>query len=126
MGAATGQFDELILPVSTKSEQEEIDNDNRNGSFVKASCLRQTIEPLGEALSDFEVVGEVAKRFGLYEQFANGRTVDEMIEDGFNASGKGAFVTSLSASLSTDPAWVPGSPTNLNRKGEPCITESAA
>jgi trimethylamine-N-oxide reductase (cytochrome c) len=62
-------------------------------------------------LSDFEVVGEVAKRFGLYEQFANGRTIDEMIEDGFNASGMGQFVTYEEwkekgyAVVPTDPDW---------------------
>jgi anaerobic selenocysteine-containing dehydrogenase len=104
-------FADLILPVSTKFEEEDIDNDNHNGQFFMVNYQRQTIEPLGESLSDFEVVGEVAKRFGLYEQFANGRTVDEMIEDGFNASGMGEFVTYEEwkekgyAVVPTDPDW---------------------
>ncbi len=67
-------------------------------------------------MSDFEVVGEVAKRFGLYERFTNDRTVDEMIEDGFNASGMGAFVTYDEwkekgyAVVPTDPDWDKVSP----------------
>jgi trimethylamine-N-oxide reductase (cytochrome c) len=44
-------------------------------------------------MSDYEVVGEVAKRFNLYEKFTNDRTVGEMIEDGFYGSGCDEYVS---------------------------------
>ena len=44
-------------------------------------------------MSDFEAVGEVAKRFGLYEEFTNDRTIPEMIEDGFYGSGVDEYIT---------------------------------
>ena len=57
------------------------------------SYQKQAIEPVGESLSDYEVVGEVAKRFNLYKEFTNDRTVGEMIEDGFYGSGCDEYVS---------------------------------
>ena len=44
-------------------------------------------------MSDFEAVGEVAKRFNLYKEFTNDRTVREMIEDGFYGAGMDEYVS---------------------------------
>ena len=57
------------------------------------SYQKQAIQPLGESLSDFEAVGEVAKRFNLYKEFTNDRAVPEMIEDGFYGSGMDEYVS---------------------------------
>ena len=35
-----------------------------------ASLEEQAIEPMGESVSDYEAVGEVAKKLGLYEEYA--------------------------------------------------------
>ena len=85
-------FADVILPVATKFELEDIDSDPQSGQFSVVSYQQQSIEPLGESKSDYEVVGEVAKRFGLYEQFTSDRTIPEMIEDGFYSSGVDEFV----------------------------------
>ena len=86
-------FADVILPVATKFELEDIDNDTQNGQYNIVSYQKQAIQPVGESLSDFEVVGEVAKRFNLYKEFTNDRTVGEMIEDGFYGSGCDEYVS---------------------------------
>ena len=104
-------FADLILPVATKFELEDIDCDPQNGQHSLVSYQKQAIAPLGESKSDFEVVGEVAKRFGLYEKFTNDRVVSEMIEDGFYASGMAELVSFEEwkekgyAVVPTDPDW---------------------
>ena len=86
-------FSDVILPVATKFELEDIDNDVTNGVYSIVSYQKQAIEPVGESLSDFEVVGEVAKRFNLYKEFTNDRTVGEMIEDGFYGAGMDEYLS---------------------------------
>jgi anaerobic selenocysteine-containing dehydrogenase len=104
-------FADLILPVSTKLEEEDIDNDNHNGQFYMISYQKQCIEALGESKSDFEVICEIAKKLGLLEKFTQGRTVDEMIQNGFYGSGMDAITTYEEFKekgyvlAPTDPGW---------------------
>ncbi len=44
----------------------------------------QAIEPLGESLSDFQAVGEVAKKLGLYEEFTCGMTLEDKMKLSFH------------------------------------------
>ncbi len=44
----------------------------------------QAIEPMGESLSDFEAVGEVAKKLGLYEEYAGPLSFKEKIKIGYD------------------------------------------
>jgi molybdopterin guanine dinucleotide-containing S/N-oxide reductase-like protein len=104
-------FCDIILPVSTKFEEEDIDNDNHSGQFNMLSYQKQCIEPLGESKSDFEIVCLLAEKLGLLQDFTGGRSVDQMIKDGFDRSGikdmttfeefkeKGYFV------VPPDPDW---------------------
>jgi trimethylamine-N-oxide reductase (cytochrome c) len=104
-------FADIILPASTKFEEEDIDNDTHGGQFYMILHQKQCIEPLGESKSDFEIVAMIAEKLGLLEEFTGGRTVEEMIKDGFDNSGvqdmttyeefieKGYFV------VPTDPDW---------------------
>ena len=41
---------------------------------------RQAIEPIGESKSDYEIVLEIAKKLGLYEEVSEGKTVEEWIK----------------------------------------------
>ncbi len=38
-------------------------------------------------MSDYEAVGEVAKKLGLYEEYTEGMTVKEKIKYGYEISG---------------------------------------
>ena len=105
------QFADIILPANTKFEEEDIDNDNHNGQFYMAVYQKQCIEPLGESKSDFEIVAAIADKLGLLEAFTGGKSVPELVKNGFDHSGiqdmvsfeefkeKGYYV------VPTDPDW---------------------
>jgi trimethylamine-N-oxide reductase (cytochrome c) len=44
------------------------------------SIERQAIKPVGESMSDYEAVGEVAKKLGKYEEYTEGKTVRELMK----------------------------------------------
>ena len=76
---------DIILPVNTKLEEADIGRMSARGKIgTRRSLEHQAIEPIGESLSDFQAVGEVAKKLGLYEEFTCGMTLDEKIELGFH------------------------------------------
>lgn len=69
---------DLILPVSTKFEQDDYGID-RDCQFSCVYLEDKCIEPVGEAKSDYEIVCEVARRLGLYEEYTEGKAVQEWI-----------------------------------------------
>ncbi len=70
---------DIILPVSTKFEQEDWGID-RDAQFQAVYLEGQSIEPVGEAKSDYDIVCEVAKKLGLYEQYTQGKSVQDWIK----------------------------------------------
>ena len=61
-------YADIILPVNTKFEEEDIStgfSENFDLIFPEGKC----IEPIGESKSDYEIVGEIAKKLGRYEEF---------------------------------------------------------
>jgi anaerobic selenocysteine-containing dehydrogenase len=76
---------DIILPINTKLEEEDIGRMSAGGRSVHGALMEyQAIEPIGESLSDFQAVGEVAKKLGLYEEFTCGMTLQEKIELSFH------------------------------------------
>jgi anaerobic selenocysteine-containing dehydrogenase len=104
-------FADIILPVSTKFEEEDINEDNMGGQFRIILHERKCIEPVGESRSDYEIVCLIAEKLGLLEEYTGGKTVEEKLRSGFENSGvqgmvtyeefekKGYFV------VPTDPEW---------------------
>jgi molybdopterin guanine dinucleotide-containing S/N-oxide reductase-like protein len=104
-------FADIILPVSTKFEQQDIGVDAHNGQFYCAYHEGKCIEPIGESKSDYEIVCLIAERFGLLEKYTGGKSVGEWVKLNFDNSGiqdmityeeflkKGYFV------VPTDPDW---------------------
>jgi anaerobic selenocysteine-containing dehydrogenase len=81
-------FADIILPINTKLEEEDVGTLIYCGVPLKGMTIEeQAIEPVGESLSDYEAVGEVAKKLGLYEEYTGGMTVKEKIKLGFERSG---------------------------------------
>ena len=91
----------------------------------------QAIPHVGESLSDFEAVGEVAKKLGLYEAYVGG-TEDELIRKGFDNSGvqdmvsyeefmeKGYYVVPTAEDWEDDPRGM--RPFYDDPEGNPLIT----
>jgi trimethylamine-N-oxide reductase (cytochrome c) len=81
-------FADIILPISTKLEEEDVGTLSICAVPLKGMTIEeQAIEPVGESLSDYEAVGEVAKKLGLYEEYTDGMTIQEKIKQGFEGSG---------------------------------------
>jgi molybdopterin guanine dinucleotide-containing S/N-oxide reductase-like protein len=80
-------FADIVLPVNTKFEEEDIGEDVESMTFEMAYLEHQCIEPLGESKSDYEIVCLVAERMGLLEEYTGGKSIPEWIRYGFDTSG---------------------------------------
>ncbi len=70
---------DIILPSNTTLEVEDIVVNSRQGEqFHSIAIQKQAIPPVGESKSDFEVVGEVAKKLDLYDSFSEGKTTQDL------------------------------------------------
>ncbi len=87
------QFADIILPVTTKFEIDDIGIDNFTAEFGTLYLDQKCIEPRGESLSDYEVVCAIAEKLGLLEKYTTGKTVDEWIKHGFDNCGINHLVT---------------------------------
>ncbi|WP_035485992.1 molybdopterin-dependent oxidoreductase [Geminicoccus roseus] len=70
---ATARHADIVLPATTTLERNDIAA-SRQDDFLIA--MRQAIEPVGEARSDFEIFTGLAERTGIAQAFTEGR--DEM------------------------------------------------
>ncbi len=79
-------FADIILPTTTKLEVNDISADLFSGQYNMIMHEEQAVPHVGDSLSDWEAVGEVAKKLGLYDQYAED-TEEELIKKGFMNSG---------------------------------------
>ena len=87
------QFADLILPVTTKFEENDIQVDHMSEQFSLIFSEDQCIEPLSESKSDYEIVCMIAERLGLLEKVTEGKTIQEWIKFAFDHSGAKEFIT---------------------------------
>jgi trimethylamine-N-oxide reductase (cytochrome c) len=80
-------FADIILPSNTKFEVEDIGTDTASGQFYTIFPEEKCIEPVGESRSDYEVVCMIAEKLGLLDKYTKGKTVEEWIRHGYEASG---------------------------------------
>ena len=80
-------YADLVLPVNTKFEEDDIGDDCESMTFEMAYLERKCVEPLGESKSDYEIVCMIAERLGLLEEYTGGKSVQEWIKEGFDQSG---------------------------------------
>ena len=104
-------FADLILPVNTKLEEDDIGSDIFSGQFDILFLEERCVEPLGESFSDYQIVKMIAERLGLLEAYTQGRSEQDLMRLGYDTSGvqdlvsweelndKGYYV------IPTDPNW---------------------
>jgi molybdopterin guanine dinucleotide-containing S/N-oxide reductase-like protein len=80
-------FADMILPVSTKFEEQDIATDSMGGQFRLILNEKKCIEPLGESRSDYEIVCMIAQKLGLLREYTGGKTIEELVRSGFENSG---------------------------------------
>ena len=104
-------FADVILPVSTKFEQEDISMQVFGGHYHAIIRERKCIEPVGESKSDYDIVCLIAERLGLLKEYTEGRSVQDWIKYGYETSGVQDIVTYEELEekdywiVPTDPKW---------------------
>jgi trimethylamine-N-oxide reductase (cytochrome c) len=105
-------YADIVLPVKTTFECDvDFNVDSGNGQFYLACWQTQTVTPIGESLSDTEIVAKVADALGVLDQYNNGLTHEQLAEDGFNLSGiqnyisLSDFQTKKYFMVPCDPKW---------------------
>jgi len=77
---------DIILPVNTKLEEDDIGTDIFSGQYNLLFPEHKCIEPIGESYSDYEIVCKIAERLGLLEEYTGGKSIPELIKYGWETS----------------------------------------
>ncbi len=80
-------FADLILPVNTKFEEQDITADLESGQYHTLMHGDKCIEPVGESKSDYEAVCMIADKLGLLEKYTGGKNLEEWDRLRFENSG---------------------------------------
>jgi molybdopterin guanine dinucleotide-containing S/N-oxide reductase-like protein len=81
------QFADIILPVTTKFENDDIGIDNFTAEFGTLFLDPKCIDARGESKSDYEIVCAIAEKLGMLHEYTGGKSVDEWIREGFEKCG---------------------------------------
>src|SRR5208283_3973531 len=72
-------FADIILPSNTTMEVDDIVTHTRQGvQFQSIQIQDKACDPIGESKSDYEVVMEVAKKLGKYDEISKGLTTEDL------------------------------------------------
>ena len=77
---------DIILPVNTKLEEDDIAGDIFSGQYNLLFPEHKCIEPLAESFSDYEIVCKIAERLGLLKEYTGGKSIPELIKYGWETS----------------------------------------
>ena len=78
---------DVILPVSSKLEEDDINADLYSGQAILVFPEERCVEPAGESCSDYEIVCKIAERLGLLEEYTGGRSIEDLRRLGYETSG---------------------------------------
>jgi trimethylamine-N-oxide reductase (cytochrome c) len=110
------RFADIILPVSTKLEQDDIGVDGTSGQFDTMFIEDGCTGVRGESVSDREAVAAIAEKLGLLEEYTEGKTAEELRRFGFDNSGIEDLITYDELKerkyfvIPVDPEWKPSPP----------------
>ncbi|TCS39739.1 molybdopterin guanine dinucleotide-containing S/N-oxide reductase [Reinekea marinisedimentorum] len=79
---STARFADIVLPVTTTLEREDIGAGSRDNSLIP---MPRVIDPVGEARDEFDIFTEIAKRLGIGEQFTGNKNARGWLEDMWQA-----------------------------------------
>jgi anaerobic selenocysteine-containing dehydrogenase len=80
-------FADIILPVNTKFEEDDICDDTESMTYETVYLENKCIEPLGESKSDYEIVCFIAEKLDLLKEYTGGKSVQDWIKHGFDNCG---------------------------------------
>ena len=77
---------DIILPVNTKLEEEDIAGDIFSGQYNLLFPEHKCIEPLAESKTDYEIACLIAERLGLLKEYTGGKSIPDLIKYGWETS----------------------------------------
>ncbi len=88
-------YADIILPITTTPEDDDVGlGGGTDAGGIRYLYLSQkAVKPLGEAMTDYEAVGEIAKKLGKYNEYTEGKTYADWIKYGWETSGVKDLVT---------------------------------
>jgi anaerobic selenocysteine-containing dehydrogenase len=104
-------FADIILPINTRFEEEDINLDSCNGQFIVMLHEKKCVEPIGESRSDYEAICTIAEKLGMLEKWTKGESPEDKMRNGFEASGVQTLTTYEELKkngyfvIPTDPNW---------------------
>lgn len=106
---ATARHADIVLPVATSLEREDIGAGRRDTRVI---AMRRILEPVGEARTDHEIFTELAHRLGVRAQFTAGRTPRQWLEHLYEQwrAGQGGAVPDFHAFWRAGECQVPEQP----------------
>ncbi|SDH76657.1 anaerobic dimethyl sulfoxide reductase subunit A [Vibrio xiamenensis] len=86
---SSARYADILLPdVSWLEAEDLINNSYATGPYHYLVRMQQTITPLWENRLNYDVLADIAKKLGIYDQFTEGRTLDQWIEHAYNETRK--------------------------------------
>ncbi|MFK5951996.1 MAG: molybdopterin-dependent oxidoreductase [Desulfobacterium sp.] len=87
-------YADVILPANTFMEVDDILTNIRQGTQQPNIMIAdKAIEPIGESMSDFEIVVEIGKQFDMEEALTDGKTIADMQKKVWEYMGGEKLVT---------------------------------
>ncbi|MCD8492868.1 MAG: molybdopterin-dependent oxidoreductase [Geovibrio sp.] len=71
----SAKFSDYVLPAATAFEKEGACSGWLAGDTL--ICMNKAVEPLGEALPDYDIVAKIADKLGVLSEYTEGKTVDD-------------------------------------------------
>jgi molybdopterin guanine dinucleotide-containing S/N-oxide reductase-like protein len=85
---------DIILPSNTTLEVEDMVTNSRQGMEFQSICFqKQAIQPVGESKSDYEVVLEIAKKLGKYDEVTQGLSIKDMEKSIYESTGMEKYIS---------------------------------
>ena len=81
---ASAKFADILLPETSYLEAEDlVNNSYASGSHHYMIAMQQTITPMWEVRSTYDICADIASHLGLRERFTEGRTQSQWIEKNY-------------------------------------------
>jgi anaerobic selenocysteine-containing dehydrogenase len=84
---------DIILPGSTRFEVLDIGNDLGSGTLFTFFLENHCIDPVGESMSNFDIVTKIAQKLGLEEEYTHGKNHEEKQKLSFDVSGVDKYIS---------------------------------
>ena len=85
----TARLADVVLPASTFAE--------KDGTFSnterRVQRVRKAIEPVGESRPDWQIVCEIARKLGKYDEVMEGKSLDDLQRSVFESMGVDSYMT---------------------------------